>query len=261
MTAEGHDAESMNRAIESAFVAMERVEKLMSFFRPDSDVARLNRQAFREQVMVNADTFLVLEHGLALSRASNGAFDFTVASPLLVQMVQRENAPLPNLPGDWRDVELLPGNRVSFRRPLHLDLGGIAKGFAVDVAVDCLRATGVESGMVNAGGDLRAFGPRKYLVDIRHPAFPQAMAHRVELQGCALATSSPCFTETERNGQRVSHLVNPLDRSSLLGHRSVSVQAPECWLADGLAKVVFNAPLLAETLLEEFGAHAFVLSA
>jgi thiamine biosynthesis lipoprotein len=162
-------------------------------------------------------------------------------------------------PGDWRDVLLLPRRQVRFLRPLALDLGGIAKGFAVDVALETLREHGVAAAIVNAGGDLRALGPQPVEVHLRHPMRPTTFAGRISVCESALATSSPCFTEREWRGRRVSHLVNPNRGASITGGVSVTVRARECWLADALTKAVLNAPRRAESLLAKYEAEAFML--
>src|SRR5262249_60100512 len=91
-------------------------------------------------------------------------------------------------------IELLPGDRVRFRHPgLRIDLGGIAKGFAVDRALDVLRDRGMPAGLVNAGGDLAAFGPATETVHIRHPLDPRRLVCGIEIDNQALASSGNRF--------------------------------------------------------------------
>ena len=243
----------------TAFAAIERIQKLLSAHDPESELSLLNCEAAARAVTVSPETFAVLHCADRMAAESGGAFDYTVAPTLAEWGFRPTNLNRKN-PGNWRDVLLLPGRKVLFLRPLALDLGGIAKGFAVDAAIEVLRARGVESAVVNAGGDLRVFGPQPSTVHLRHPAAPQTFAHTIRLQGAALATSSPCFTERGWHGQRVSHLVNPLLDSAITGQVSVTVHARECWLADALTKVVLNAPRRAETLLAKYAAEAFMLT-
>ncbi len=251
---------ALHDAVDSAFAAVERMQNLLSAHDPASELSRLNREAAAQAVTVSPETFDVLRCAHRLATESGGAFDYTVAPTLarwglLPANLHREN------PGTWRDVLLLRGRKVLFLRPLALDLGGIAKGFAVDAAIEVLRAHGAESAVVNAGGDLRVFGPQPSTIHLRHPAAPQTFAHTIRLQRAALATSSPCFTECGWRGQRVSHLVNPLQAVAITGQVSVSVRAQECWLADAMTKVVLNAPRRAEKLLAKYEAEAFMLTA
>src|SRR5262249_39413688 len=165
------DAEA---AVEEAFAAVAKVHRLMSFHEPGSDVARLNREAGTRAVTVDPWTCAVLETALDLTRRSGGAFDVAVAPVLqeLGRLPRRGPRSAPRSSGG-EAFELSAGRRVRFRdRGVRIDLGGIAKGFAVDRAVDTLRARGVRCGLVNAGGDLAAFGPQPQTVHVRDPRDP-----------------------------------------------------------------------------------------
>ena len=264
ITASGLAELELHRAANAAFDAIETIQRLLSTQDPQSELSVLNREGEKRPVTVSFETFELLRRAQRLAAESNGGFDFTVAPTLaewgiLPARLRRENA------GDWRDLFLLRNRRVRFRCPMAVDLGGIAKGFAVDKAVETLRERGVTSAVVNAGGDLRAFGAHSSIVHLRHPARPQTFVHVVCVRQGALATSSPCFTERRWRGRRVSHLVNPLNLSPVTGAISVTVRAPECWLADALTKVVLvalckddNARQVAHPLLESYTAEAFV---
>jgi len=260
ITAIGSDETALHRVAHQAFAEIKRIQDLMSVHDPESELSLLNLEAENRPVTVSRETFEVLRCASWLAVESKGAFDFTVAPILarwgiLPEVLQREN------PGNWRNVLLLRGRQVRFLRPLALDLGGIAKGFAVDKAIETLRRGGVMSAVVNAGGDLRVFGAPSFTVHLRHPSCPQILARTIAVQEAALATSSPCFTERRWGGRRVSHLVNPLRRSAVIGVVSVTVRARQCWLADALTKVVLNAPQLAQQLLAKYEAEAFMFTA
>ena len=260
ITASGLGEARLNAAINAAFAAAERIQRLLSVHDPASELSLLNREAERRSVTVSRETFAMLRQADRLAVESKGAFDYTIAPVLarwgiLPAALAREN------PGNWRDVILLRGRQVRFLRPLTLDLGGIAKGYAVDQAIEVLRKHDVTSAVVNAGGDLRVFGAEPSVIHLRHPSQPQQFAHTIELAAAAFATSSPCFTEKNLRGQRVSHLVNSLRQTAITGAISVSVRAKECWLADALIKVVLNAPQRAQKMLAKYGAEAFVLTA
>jgi thiamine biosynthesis lipoprotein len=211
-------------------------------------------------VTVSAELFDLLRRARRLARESSGAFDPTIA-PTLARWGMRPEHLRRAQPGNWRDVQLLRGHKVRFLRPLALDLGGIAKGHAVDRAIAMLQAHGVSAATVNAGGDLRVFGARATTIHLRHPARPQQMMRSLRFKCGALATSSPCFTEHRWRNQQVSHLVNPFTGKAITRAVSVSVRAEQCWLADALTKVVLIAPRRAETLLRKYAAEAFMLPA
>lgn len=260
ITASGLEESRLHQALNAAYAAIEEIQNRLSAHSDDSELSLLNRTAADGPVKASAETFEILRRAHCLAVKSDGAFDYTVA-PRLAQWgllpgaLKRKNA------GDWRKVCLLPGRKVRFLGPLALDLGGIAKGMAVDKAVEVLCEWGVTSAVVNAGGDLRAFGPQPITVHLRHPLRPQAFVRTVQLQKAALATSSPCFTERAWRGRRVSHLVNSTNGQPVTGGVTVSVRAPECWMADALTKVVLNDPHRAESLLLEYQAEAFAFTA
>ena len=260
ISAAGIDAAPLASAMDAAFASIERMQRLMSVHDDTSELSRVNAGAFLRPVKVSDETFAVLERGLGIARASEGAFDFTIAPVLaswgLLPAHLRRRAC-----GDWRDVSLLCGQRIRFTRPLAIDLGGIAKGFAVDAAIAILRAHHVSSATVNAGGDLRVFGSDALRIHLRHPDSAQPVANPIPLHNAALASSSPCFTRKQWRGRTVSHLVNPVNRCAVADRISVTVRAGECWLADALTKVVLNAPMLAERLLEKHQAEAFIVAA
>ena len=260
ITASGLDESKLQTAVNAAFAAVGNVHRLMSVHDADSELSSLNREAASHPVTVSRELFQVLRYADRLASESDGAFDYTIAPTLahwglLPQTFERKKA------GDWRQVLLLRGRKVYFLQPLALDLGGIAKGFAVDAAIEVLRKHGVTAAVVNAGGDLRVFGSQPSKIYLRHPSQPRAFAHTISLQQSSLATSSPCFTEQSWRGQRVSHLVNSTSGKAITGSLSVTVRAHECWLADALTKVVLNAPQRAEALLAKYDAEAFMLTA
>lgn len=260
ISASGLDEMELNSAIDVAFATIEKIQNQMSAHDSNSELSLLNREAAERPVVVSRETFMVLRHADRLASESGGAFDCTVA-PALARWNFLPASLERNSSGSWRDVLLLRGRKVYFLRPLALDLGGIAKGFAVDKAVEILKRQGVLNAVVNAGGDLRAFGPQPVQVHLRHPAQPQMFADKIEISDSPLATSSPCFTEKDWRGSRVSHLVNSIHKTAIAGAISVSVRAKECWLADALTKVVFSAPDRAQHLLAKYRAESFVVSA
>jgi thiamine biosynthesis lipoprotein len=157
-------------------------------------------------------------------------------------------------------VELLSDRHVCLRRPVQLDLSGIAKGYAVDQAVAVLRAAGAEQILVNAGGDLRVAGPRAHEIWLRHPAAPERAMHPIRLKDAALATSGAYYSRQRGSSADVSALVDPETRTPCLSPGSVSVRAANCLSADALTKVVLFADArVAERALGACEAVAFVL--
>ncbi len=235
--ASGLPSARLERAVEKAFAAVARVQALMSFHDPASDLSRINRLAATRTVRVHATTWTVLRHAVALARASDGLFDPS-ARP---GEISRAN---------WRAIRLLPGHRVRFLAPLTLDLGGIAKGYAVDRAVAALRRADVPRGLVNAGGDLRVFGPSSAPVHVRHPARPGVFFPLGELHDGALATSALTYADA---------LLDPRTGTACGHGLSITVLAPTALLADALTKVVAVDPTAARPLLARHRARAVIL--
>jgi thiamine biosynthesis lipoprotein len=252
----------LTRAVGAAFAAMGRVHRLMSFHEPYSDVGRVNRLAHRVAVRVHPWTWNVLEAAQRLSHWTAGAFDITIGGELVRLGYLPSSGPIQLDPrACWRDVRLLPGRRVRFARRLLIDLGGIAKGFAVDCAVDCLRARGASAGLVNAGGDLRAFGSVAWRVHVRHPANPGRLVPFADIAHGALATSAGYFARRIQRGKAVTPVIDGVRRAATNATFSASVSASNCMLADALTKLVLLWGPRAHGLVRRLGGHAFILSA
>lgn len=244
-------------AVERAFDVVADVQRRMSFHDPASELSRLNRAAALAPQPVSAGTWRVLRAALALARASDGRFDPTIGGRLVAwrQLPAPVGAGAVDPEADWRDVELGRDRRVSFRKPLWLDLGGIAKGHAVDRAVTVLRAAGVRGGMVNAGGDLRAFGDALEVVQVRDPAQPAQARPLLHLRDGAVATSAGYFSE--RDGHTA--LVDTRRGASIRHAGSVTVCAPRALWADALTKVVLADADAVTPLLRRLRAQAALL--
>src|SRR5258706_7997924 len=163
-----------HRALQSAFATITTVQCLMSFQSPDSELSLLNCRAHREAVTVHRWTWRVLRACAELHRASDGLFDPALAALRLVARgaLPQPPGPVPSPEASFADVLFRSGQRIQFRRPLWLGLGGIAQGFAVDLAVATLRSRGVRCAVVNAGGDLRVIGAEPVEIRLRAPDQP-----------------------------------------------------------------------------------------
>ena len=256
-------AGELHQAVDAAFAAIDRIERLMSYHDPESELSRLNREAAARPQRVHRDTGAVVRAALEFASLSGGAFDPCVA-PWLEDwgLLPRHGGPRPAREASWRDVEILDESHVRFRRPLRLDLGGIAKGYAVDQAVQVLKQSGARSILVNAGGDLRVAGEQGETIAVRSPQEPAFIVRTLVLHEAALATSSACYSRRRVAGVEVSALLDPASRAPYLGGASVSVRAADCMTADALTKIVlFAEPQTAERALTAFRAQALVLQA
>lgn len=260
VSATGRGAERVTRGVQAAFEAVQRVHQLMSFHDPDSEVTLLNQRAARVPVVVHAWTYQVLHEARRLHLLSDGVFDIAIAPSLMTWGFLPQARPLARYDGTTADIELMSGQQVRFHRPLAMDLGGIAKGFAVDRAIEALQGAGAFSGSVNAGGDLRVFGPDPQPLRIRQPGQPERTIPSGEMVNEAAATSSTCFSLRRRQGRWVSPIVNAHTGRPWLGRASVTVLAPTCLWADALTKIVALAPQRAPEILAQCHARAVIIS-
>src|SRR4030095_13573925 len=258
ITARGDDEAKLHDAIGRAFNAIARVDRQMSFHHPDSDVSRINREAFQRKVTVDPWTWRVLRAAQKLSHETDGIFDITVARKLMQwKYLPRHYRNVSK--GNWRDIVLEKNHTVRFRNRVVVDLGGIAKGFAVDRAVKALKCAGVRSGVVNAGGDLRVFGLKSELVHLRHPDEPMLPAGAISLHERALASSGIYFSRKRHGRAVISSLLDGRTCRSSRRLISVSVAASVCMIADALTKIVFVAGAKSVPLLARYHADALLL--
>lgn len=257
--ASGARTSILDVGIEQAFAAVARVHHLMSAHDETSDVRRLNRDASSQAVSVSPHTYRVLARAARLYRATGGLFDIAVA-PALARWgfipVQSDVAGV----GTTADISLLDGCRVRFDRPLQIDLGGIAKGYAVDRAVMALKRAGVPAGTVNAGGDLRVFGATPQVIHIRRPDRPGESLPLLEVLNAGVATSAAYFASRRYRGGPVSPIVNPATGQPSRDAGSVTVVASSCALADALTKVVLLKGPAAASLVRRSRAAALTLA-
>ena len=259
IVARGRDERLLAQGIEAGFDAIARVNRLMSFHNRLSDVSRMNREAFPKGVIVHPWTWQVMNAAKRFAEESHGTFDITVA-PWLTKwnyLPRRSYQFSPT--ASSRDIFLRRNCEVFFRRKLIVDLGGIGKGFAVDRAVDALKKEGIKCGIVNAGGDLRAFGCPAQVIHVRHPAEPRGIAGAVHLRERAMATSGIYFDRRKYRGKYVAPLIDGQTGKPGRELISVSVAAAECMIADALTKVVFALREKAAGLLAQYGADALLL--
>ena len=252
----GLDESDAHRAINEAFEDVALIHRLMSFHETDSDVSRLNREAADHAFEVHPATYEVLKRAEEISRLSGGCFDITVAPELvakgLLPSPDTRHAPDPR--ATWQDVCLEPNHCVRFRRSLWIDLGGIAKGYAVDRAMERLRARGAVQACINAGGDLLVHGPEAERVLLRTGAAPDDALPVLEIENAAVASSG--FSSPPHDA--VPH-IDGRTRESIGPGYFVSVVAEHCVVADALTKVVLALQDQSEPLLRQFGASAHLL--
>jgi thiamine biosynthesis lipoprotein len=238
------------RAMDAVIAEMRRTDELMSTYKPDSQLSQVNAHAFERPVQVDADIIAVVERGLEMSRLSGGAFDLTYASVGYLYDYRAHQRPTGQqieaaLPGvDYRQVQVDRNARTIrfLRQGVRIDVGGIAKGYAVDRSIERLRDLGIRHAMVTAGGDTGLLGDRRgkpWVVGIRDPRNEGRMVTRLPLADEAISTSGDYERYFEEDGVRYHHILVPGTGRPARTVRSATVLGPNATLTDGLSTSVF----------------------
>jgi FAD:protein FMN transferase len=244
------DPQLAERGIDAVMADMHRTDELMSTYKPGSQLSQVNAHAYERPVQVDADIVDVVEKSLEYSRLSDGIFDVTYASvgylyDYRAQLHPTDDQIAAALPSvDYRQLRLdREARTIRFLKPgMRIDLGGFAKGWAVDRGVEILRALGIEHAMVNAGGDTRLLGDRlgkPWIVGIRDPRRDGVVVTRIPLEDEAISTSGDYERYFEHEGVRHHHILVPGTGKSPAAVRSVTVIGPTATHTDGLTKPVF----------------------
>jgi thiamine biosynthesis lipoprotein len=248
------DQATADKAADAAYARIKQLNDIMSDYDPDSELSKLSASSGSGRAIpVSPDLWLVLVRSQDLAEKSAGAFDVTVGPFVNLWRRARRQHQLPpperldeargavgyrnmKLRPDDRSVELLVPN-------MKLDLGGIAKGYAIGEALKTLRAQGVERALVEGGGDVGVSEPPPgktgWRFDLSSLDITNAPGERfLLLKNCAISTSGDLYQRLEIDGKRYSHIVDPRTGIGLTDHSLVNVIAPESITADSLTKVV-----------------------
>jgi thiamine biosynthesis lipoprotein len=250
-------APSQNAAKSAAAAAFQRVKELndmMTDYNSDSELSRLSQTSGQDQaVAVSPDLWVVLERAQTLAQRSQGAFDVTVGPYVNLWRFARSQGKPPDPARlararqavGYAKMQLDPARHtVKLLAPnMRLDLGGIAKGYAVHQAVETLRRLGIASALVSGGGDMGVSGPppgkKGWRIELPPlDASNAPPARYVVLSQAGISTSGDLFQRLEINGVRYSHIVDPRTGMGLTDHSLVTVIAPDDFTADGLTKVM-----------------------
>jgi len=239
------------QAIKAAFEEMKKVDSLMSIYKENSEVSILNREGENH---LSAETLQVIREAINFSEITGGAFDITCRPLINLWKKAKKEKVIPS-PQEIKEALslvgyekiLLEGDMIRFKQKgMQIDLGGIAKGYAVDRAIEALRKNGIRRALVNAGGDLYALGNgpggEKWKVGIQDPREEDKLLGIIKVKDVGVATSGDYqryFTFTIE-GKRLSHIVNPKTGQTVQDvPMSVTVIAPDATTTDALATGVF----------------------
>jgi thiamine biosynthesis lipoprotein len=250
----GHDLAQLREAAADALDEVDRIDRLMSHYKKDSELSRVNREAANAPVKVAPELFDFIAECLRYSRESEGAFDITVGPLMKAWGFFRGEGRMPS------EAELaIARNSVGYQHVIlnrkdgtiffdkagvQLDLGGIAKGYAVDRAVAVLKRRGVTSALISAGGSTTyAMGapPGKpaWEIEIQDPVARDKIATKVRLKDQALSVSGSYEKFFELNGKRYSHIMDPRTGWPVQGVLSVTVITGDGLSGDALDNVFY----------------------
>jgi thiamine biosynthesis lipoprotein len=249
----GPDEAALVTAIDAAEAELRRVEDLMTSWR-DSPLTRLNARAGEGPVPVPLELAELVARSLVVSEFTDGAFDVTFASVGRLWDFRADPPVLPD-PAElaralervgWRRVQVdVDASTIALPEGTAIGLGGIAKGYGVDRAMQVLIEHGVEHAVVNAGGDLKALGAEfdePWTVAIKHPRRREEVLATIPVSNVCLVTSGDYERFFELDGERHHHILDPRTGRSATGCMSATVLAPDAAFADALATALCVLP-------------------
>jgi FAD:protein FMN transferase len=237
-------------SIDAVMAEMRRIDDLMSHYKPESQLSKINEHAADAPVVVDKELFDLLKLSTHYSEITEGAFDITYASvgylynyPNHVRPTEEQiKAALPAV--NWRNMKFDDAHHSVFfeHKGMRIDVGGIGKGYAVDRGIEILQKRGIQHAVVTAGGDSRIIGDhmgRAWLVAIRHPDDPNKVVTRIPLSDAAMSTSGDYERYFDENGVRYHHIIDPHTGHSASKVRSATIIGPTATQTDGMSKTAF----------------------
>jgi thiamine biosynthesis lipoprotein len=244
------DRRAGESALEAVIQEMHRIDRAMSPHKPDSELSRINRDAGSRAVALSPEMARLLARAHHFSELSGGAFDITYAAVGQLYDYRRQVLPTEAALAQaraavgYRHLHLdMAARTVRFGLPgMRIDLGGFAKGHAVDNAARILQHRGIRHAIVSAGGDSRVIGDRRgrpWTIGVRDPFKAQGMVAVLPLEDVSISTSGDYERFFVADGVRHHHLIDPGTGRSPRGVRSVTVLADDGLTTEALSKSVF----------------------
>ncbi len=254
ITVVSNSKDSAEKAIDTAFSEIEKLEKLFNFFSPDSEISLINKNAGISEVKVSPDTLDILDKAIYVSENTEGAFDATIGPVITLydfykKVKPEDSAIKKNLSlVNYKHLTIDRNKSTAFLKikSMRIDLGGISKGYAADKAVETLKKNGIHSGLVSVAGDIKAFGlkpdGKPWKIGIRNPRAKgqeDDIMATIELADMAISTSGDYERSFINDGKRYHHLLNPRTGYPAEGCQSVSIITKEGAFTDAFATGIF----------------------
>ena len=247
----GHEA-AAQQAVQSAFAEIRRLEELLSTWISTSELSKVNDAAGRAPAPISADTLYVLARSLEVANLTDGGFNVVIGPAVRTwNVTERTDVPAkselervrPLIDLTALILDATKGTAFLARPGMQVDVGGIAKGFAADRAVEAMRTAGATAGVVALSGDIKTFGRmpdgQAFLFGLQHPRREGELLGSIELHDEAISTAGDYERYFERDGIRYHHILDPTTLEPARDCQSVTVIAKEGIMADGLDTGIF----------------------
>lgn len=239
-----------NKAIIQVRQEMQRIDQNMSPFIPSSEISRINRTAAKQRITISPELFALIRQAQNMSRQSNGVFDITFASVGYLYNYRQHQHPDRKLIKkhlkhiNYKNIQLFPETSEIFflQDGVRIDLGGIAKGYAVDRSINILKNLGIQHALVAAGGDSRLLGDKNgkpWVTGIRHPRDKNKYVAILPLENTAISTSGDYERFFIEDNVRYHHIIQPTTGRSADKNQSVTILGPTATRTDALSTTLF----------------------
>ncbi len=242
--------ENATHSITMAIDEIKRIEQLFTTYNSDSQTNLINANAGIAPVVVDDEVYELIERSIGISKITQGAFDISYGSiDKTLWNFDRSMTQLPPLKEaqkmvhliDYTNIILNEENRTVFlkNKGMRIGFGGIGKGYAAEMAKKVLLANGVANGIINASGDLTAWGLQpngaQWTIGIANPDFPQEAFSYLEISNKAVATSGNYEKYVMIKGKKYSHTIDPKTGMPISGIKSVTIISDNAEFADAMA--------------------------
>lgn len=246
-------ADHGRKAIEAAEEEMRRIERLLTTYNEESETSLINRNAGGQPVPVSRETIGIIQRSIRISELTAGAFDITYGGidkslwnfdPEMQRLPDAQTARKMVRLINFRNILIDPDNNTVLlkEKGMRIGFGGIGKGYAAERAKIVMLEMGVDSGIVNASGDLAVWGAQPdgqpWTIGIVHPDSPEQAFSHLRITNMALATSGNYEKFAIIDGKRYSHTINPKTGLPVTGIKSVTIITPNAEIADAMATPV-----------------------
>ncbi len=240
------DAEKAEDAASRVFEEFRRIDDSFSFYKEGSIIGQINNSS-SDSFIVSNEIYSLLIKCSEIWEITNRTFDASIGS--LTDLWGFGEGGSPARPSDedikkilnrcgWQNIKLLPGGLLHRQNDVQLNLGALAKGYAVDRGIDILKESGIDNALINAGGEIRQIG-NDWIIGVRDPDNENGIVQKLKLNGKAAATSGNYEQYFDEGGTRYCHIINPADGYPSMWCKSVTVIADDDMTADALATGIF----------------------